>query len=361
MYPQSRRPRHRPEKRLAFRWAVIALAGLGNLLRAEVWKTTDGGQVEGNLSDLYGGHALIVGKGTSALVGLEHLDDTALSRVAEFTAREPAAAQTWNTSTSKVAKGVRQHLQVLSNGKLIRYDPGARPEPRLYLVYFGAHWCGPCRRFSPDLVAAYKRLKQAAPDAFELIFISNDHDSDEQALYAREENMPWPVLNYSYVGSVKVLDRWAGPGIPCLVVVSRDGEQIFNSYHGAEYVGPQLVLDQFTGLLREMLNDDSEAARRSKHRLAVLQHQREVGNGNSSVQPYLISLDRSHYQTLTAKELSAHLEIDDHGRVTDASFEPKQDGVITYTLQHDAWTWLFLPAIQAGQPKSVKVVLPLKL
>eukprot|EP00884_Botryococcus_braunii_P006330 jgi/Botrbrau1/15699/Bobra.4_1s0072.1 len=48
-----------------------------------------------------------------------------------------------------------------------------RPRPVIGL-YFSAHWCPPCRRFTPKLVETYKSLK-AAGKQFEIIFISSDH------------------------------------------------------------------------------------------------------------------------------------------------------------------------------------------
>jgi hypothetical protein len=47
--------------------------------------------------------------------------------------------------------------------------------------------------------------------------------------------------------------------------------------------------------------------------------------------------------------------------VTAASFEPALPTVLEFQLQQDAATWLFLPALENGQPKDVRVVLPLQL
>ncbi|RLG30214.1 hypothetical protein DRO03_05040 [Methanosarcinales archaeon] len=42
-------------------------------------------------------------------------------------------------------------------------------------VYFSAHWCPPCRAFTPNLVKFYNSLKKA-DKPFEIIFVSSDRD-----------------------------------------------------------------------------------------------------------------------------------------------------------------------------------------
>jgi thiol-disulfide isomerase/thioredoxin len=42
-------------------------------------------------------------------------------------------------------------------------------------LYFSAHWCPPCRRFTPMLVEAYGKLK-ADGKKFEVVFISSDRE-----------------------------------------------------------------------------------------------------------------------------------------------------------------------------------------
>ncbi|GLV36728.1 hypothetical protein CBL_02437 [Carabus blaptoides fortunei] len=39
--------------------------------------------------------------------------------------------------------------------------------------YFSAHWCPPCRAFTPQLVDTYKMLRKKDP-GFEVIFVSSD-------------------------------------------------------------------------------------------------------------------------------------------------------------------------------------------
>ena len=305
---------------------VLALSAQGPRLFAGSLASTSGQAFDGELSGVYGSVAVIASpRGGTTLVSVNQLDDPSLAKVADFLDKAGKAEPTWTGPVGKVAKRLRHKLQVLKDGKLVDFDPGPRPEPQFYLVYFGAHWCRPCREFSPHLVEEYHRLKDIGGDRFELVFVSNDHDRSDQALYAREVGMPWPILKYSELGSADTIERWAGPAIPDLIVVTRNGELVYDSFSGTTYVGPQSVLDQVEPLLGAM-NEKSEPCRRALHRLSVLRYVRAAGAGAQPPRPYLLSLDASHYQTLEVKTLTAILSIDEHGRVTDVSIEPNLPG-----------------------------------
>ena len=55
-------------------------------------------------------------------------------------------------------------------------------------IYFSAHWCSPCRIFTPKLAEIYKEIKNDFKN-FEILFISSDQDEDSFNNYRSE--MPW--------------------------------------------------------------------------------------------------------------------------------------------------------------------------
>merc|ERR1711898_41575 len=54
-----------------------------------------------------------------------------------------------------------------------------RPGP--LLLYFSAHWCPPCRGFTPKLVEFFSELEKKYPDA-SIAFVSSDKDSKAWAV-----------------------------------------------------------------------------------------------------------------------------------------------------------------------------------
>src|SRR4051812_40511619 len=92
--------------------------------RADTWQTNDGKRVEGKLSGVYGPFAVVSSKQGSTTVTLGSLGDDELNRVAEFQAAQRSDVS-WKESSSPVAKSVKGRLQILRDGKLVDFDPGA--------------------------------------------------------------------------------------------------------------------------------------------------------------------------------------------------------------------------------------------
>merc|ERR1719326_2144580 len=85
------------------------------------------------------------------------------------------------------------------------------------LLYFSAHWCPPCRGFTPKLAEAYKAYKEKGLD-LELIFVSSDRDEKSFAEYFGE--MPWLALPYADRDRKSALSKaFDVEGIPTLVVL----------------------------------------------------------------------------------------------------------------------------------------------
>jgi len=113
-------------------------------------------------------------------------------------------------------------------------------QSKYVLVYFSAHWCGPCRAFTPDLVSFYN---QNATKPIEVIFVSSDRSESDMKSYMKEASMPWLAARYKSNGHAFLRDKFSGSGIPCLVLLDENGEIVSNSYVNGEYVGPRKVLN----------------------------------------------------------------------------------------------------------------------
>lgn len=137
------------------------------------------------------------------------------------------------------------HLQ---GGKLTGYPNESLAGVKYYAIYFSAHWCPPCRKFTPKLVNWYNSFKPKHPN-FELIFVSSDRSSGAMAGYMRGSRMPWPAVSFSEV-STSPLRRFAGRGIPCLVLVDSTGKVLAHSYVNGSYVGPTSVMQKIPQIVR---------------------------------------------------------------------------------------------------------------
>jgi len=82
-------------------------------------------------------------------------------------------------------------------------------------IYFSAHWCPPCKAFTPNLVKNYNALKEAGKKV-EIIFASSD--SDETAFNDYYKEMSFCALPYSERTAKSDLSEYFEcQGIPYLV------------------------------------------------------------------------------------------------------------------------------------------------
>ena len=90
-------------------------------------------------------------------------------------------------------------------------------------IYFSAHWCPPCRGFTPKLVETYKKVKAAGRD-FEVIFVSSDRDQHSFDEYFAE--MPWLAVPHGDSRKGALSKLFEVEGIPTLVIIGPDGKII---------------------------------------------------------------------------------------------------------------------------------------
>jgi nucleoredoxin len=150
-------------------------------------------------------------------------------------------------SADAIAGAAKGNLVRLQNGNLVScYDEELAPK-QIYGLYFSAHWCGPCRKFTPQLVAYYNQITHDHPE-FEIIFVSADKSAEDMATYMRESGMPWPAIEYGKLANVSTLQKYIGRGIPDLVIVDASGKVLADSFVGGKYVGPGRVLDDLSAI-----------------------------------------------------------------------------------------------------------------
>jgi len=90
-------------------------------------------------------------------------------------------------------------------------------------LYFSAHWCPPCRGFTPKLAEWYKDGLQAK--GFRIVFVSSDKDENAFKEYFGEQ--PWAALPYAQRDKKNDLSKkFKVQGIPSFVILKPDGTVI---------------------------------------------------------------------------------------------------------------------------------------
>lgn len=90
-------------------------------------------------------------------------------------------------------------------------------------IYFSAHWCPPCRMFTPALITMYNNV--VAEKNLEIVFVSLDRE--ESAFNDYYGTMPWKALKYDAEDAKNALiKQFDLEGIPMLVIVDENGELV---------------------------------------------------------------------------------------------------------------------------------------
>jgi len=103
-------------------------------------------------------------------------------------------------------------------------------------IYFSAHWCPPCRSFTPTLAKHYKAYKEMGLP-FEIVFSTGDRDEASFESYYKEmaaEGGDWLAIPWSSSAQRGELDSlFEVSGIPCLVIVDENGRVVNKNARGA--------------------------------------------------------------------------------------------------------------------------------
>ncbi len=109
---------------------------------------------------------------------------------------------------------------ISKNGELTTADAITKD---LIGFYFSAHWCPPCRTFTPLLVECYEKWENEEKP-IEIIFISSDKDQSEFDDYFK--SMPWLAIPYNADVSKNIRSHLAISGIPTLIIMDKNGNII---------------------------------------------------------------------------------------------------------------------------------------
>ena len=90
-------------------------------------------------------------------------------------------------------------------------------------IYFSAHWCPPCRGFTPKLANFYE-VANSKNKQIEIIFVSADRDIKGYEEYF--STMPWLAIPFGDDAIENMNKSFDITGIPYLIVFNNEGKLI---------------------------------------------------------------------------------------------------------------------------------------
>ncbi|KAK0406170.1 hypothetical protein QR680_018408 [Steinernema hermaphroditum] len=109
---------------------------------------------------------------------------------------------------------------VLSNKTKVKASEAVKG--KIVALYFSAHWCPPCKMFTPKLKEFYDALKAAGKN-FEVVFVSFDRNAKDLEKYYSELHGDWPYVEFGDEAIERLSMELNVSGIPALHIIDAGG------------------------------------------------------------------------------------------------------------------------------------------
>ena len=188
------------------------------------WTSSAGTTLKAELAESVGNKLVLrTAEGRLVPLNIDQLSKADQQVVINWKSQQSSSlANSKTLPTSKLKQGLAQMLpaQILdSKGQKVSRDKLAG---KTVGFYFSAHWCPPCRKFTPQLV----KFRDSNQENFEVVFISGDRSPKDQMKYMKTTNMKWYTLPLRSKEANALSRKYNVRGIPSLVIVDPDGKTL---------------------------------------------------------------------------------------------------------------------------------------
>lgn len=179
--------------------------------------------------------SVVVMKADGTLVSEDAVTDIANSRGEELN-----LVKEWKEYDEKA----NSFCEIIKGSSLVKADESTKPVDEalagkdIVLVYFSAHWCPPCRRFTPLLKNFYQDVSEKG---VELIFVSSDRSKEDMLNYMKESHGDWYAFEHGSKIGQKLSKTFRISGIPTLVALKTDGTIIDRNARGSIEKGASII------------------------------------------------------------------------------------------------------------------------
>ena len=111
--------------------------------------------------------------------------------------------------------------QLLGKDEKVVSADSVLEDKKIIAFYFSAHWCPPCRLFTPILAEFYSDLVTTAGEPFEIVFVSSDKTPEDMMTYMKESHGEWLAVQHATNLAQQLKKKYEISGIPSLIVVTR--------------------------------------------------------------------------------------------------------------------------------------------
>ena len=139
----------------------------------------------------------------------------------------------WNLSKTSIMDPNMNIVQALKQPNALKTKTGSPfnhdnlKNTKVFVLYFSAHWCPPCRQFTPILTQQFQSHQQTSSKSM-VIFVSGDRSPQEQLNYMQEAHGDWPAVSCQSSLQSMLNSTFGVRGIPAVIVIKASNGEIIS-------------------------------------------------------------------------------------------------------------------------------------